>query len=733
MLKSLGVLLLVGVATSSVLADEGTPYGLESEDGGDPDNPSLLKEDRADLMEDEFIDQSDLFNYDPVTRTMRNKKERKDVIDMEVGSCQKKLEACDADLSDCKVGCKPQLASQPEGTVVSPCGGEQMFFRRFARSFIKMLITETEQDGIPLAAEVKVELNPYRWNKLRQFVQQKGKLKLVDAHDLMTDMLVGVHHDNIIESSWLERLTGMEWNDIKFYSLMVSLSIIVVVFESKTRATWWQQLCVVFIVLFVISVGWNWLYLYKKELSKRLAEAQKVQGIPSNCTPYNMSWWDSIKEVFRKQMTFQDDPCHIYHEKYLVDPVYEVSPMRALSHTVAIMILEPLQHMGRAIGEFHRELLKDLPYAAWIPAILFPYLSVVLVIVILYYCPSRGRRREDPRLHLVDRIQMLEGRLEDEKAINQRLQRVQALEMPRLQAQREYFEEPAAGLRPQSKGRRRNKSNSEPDLQHRQQQKSVALGRVENVHYQGDVSNGSSDEAESQLRHHRNPVTQERASSQRLAKSAPATKSGRRTTVVQGNPVESPISEVDSIDGTMAKPSKKPITIGRMDSQQARVEASGQIEASGSSGQTVASGAHHARNSGDGAGGDVVKEERITAEGASGKEVEAKVFHKEKSLKAPSTLTPSSSTDSETFLATPQGCDSPSSVSVIEGDSSPRSGGSVDGDSHLQGLGISLSGSIDVIEPQEVLEGQRVGNDDGQDSDEFEVLSREQCQTESMN
>ena len=35
----------------------------------------------------------------------------------------------------------------------------------------------------------------------------------------MTDMLVGVHHDNIIESSWLERLTGMEWNDIKFVSL----------------------------------------------------------------------------------------------------------------------------------------------------------------------------------------------------------------------------------------------------------------------------------------------------------------------------------------------------------------------------------------------------------------------------------------------------------------------------------------------------------------------------------
>ena len=129
-----------------------------------------------------------------------------------------------------------------------------------------------------------------------------------------------------------------------------------------------------------------------------------------------------------RPVSYQPDHrnCPVARGKILLTIVLH---LQALSHTVAIMILEPLQHMGRAIGEFHRELLKDLPYAAWIPAILFPYLSFVLVIVILCYCPSRGRRREDPRLHLVDRIQMLEGRLEDEKAINQRLQRVQALEV----------------------------------------------------------------------------------------------------------------------------------------------------------------------------------------------------------------------------------------------------------------------------------------------------------------
>ena len=99
---------------------------------------------------------------------------------------------------------------------------------------------------------------------------------------------------------------------------------------------------------------------------------------------------------------------------------------------------------------------------------------------------------------------------------------------------------------------------------------------------------------------------------------------------------------------------------------------------------------------------------------------------------ASASVTPASSTDSEPFVTSAPGCDSPSSVSVIEGDSSPASGGSVDEDSHLQGLGMSLSGSIDIIEPLGPVGGEKDKSDDGQESDEFEVLSREQFQTESM-
>ena len=113
-------------------------------------------------------------------------------------------------------------------------------------------------------------------------------------------------------------------------------------------------------------------------------------------------------------------------------------------------------------------------------------------------------------------------------------------------------------------------------------------------------------------------------------------------------------------------------------------------------------------------------------------EEEAKVRRDPRPATLGPALTPASSTDSEPFPASPPACDSPSSVSVIEGDSSPASAGSVDGDLHLRGLGTSLSGSIDVIEPIGARDGAESGkpSEDGQESDEFEVLSREQCQSE---
>ena len=294
------------------------------------------------------------------------------------------------------------------------------------------------------------------------------------------------------------------------------------------------------------------------------------------------------------------------------------------------------------------------------------------------------------------------------------------------QAHNEYFEEPAAGDRPQARGRRRQRGSSDSDILHRRQRpliRDVGAHGSQTTPYLGDDSDDydSSDETHS----HRQP------SSSRVGTSSMGLATlESRTSVIQRQPVESPHSEVDSMDGVPAVRTKTPTNTGGATYAKARREAPADI----GTGQV-----QKVRDGQDGE--DPGRGGALDERGAAG---EAKVEDKESKIKmvksksrvaaqkAPTTLTPSSSTDSEHFLASPQGCDSPSSVSVIEGDSSPVSGGSIDGDSHLQGLGVSLSGSIDIIEPLEIQEGDGAGSEDRPDSDEFEVLSREQCQTETM-
>ncbi|XP_022089166.1 chloride channel CLIC-like protein 1 [Acanthaster planci] len=715
LLCSLAIVLL-GMATTLVSRSEGQEEAPELDPVGE------------EFPSQGHLDHTDMLNFDPVSRTMRgsggiNK----------VKSCKKELQTCHDNLADCKVVYDKPVNS--EDSMESPCKLEQMFFRRFAKHFINLLISEADVgEDSPLVAEVRVELSSYRWNKLRQFVQQKGKVKLVDAHDFMVDMLMSVRHDNVTEKpGLLERMTEMDPRDITFYALLLILGVVVIIYESNTQASWWKQLCAVMMVMFFISVCWNWVYLYKKELAVRISTMHKGQDMPPECMPDKMTWLDSIKEALRKQLTFKKDPCDVYHENVLVDPIYEVPPTRAIVHTLSTMFMEPLKTLGKQVSSFHRELLQDLPYAAWLPALLTVYLSLAVVCVLMCYCPQLAHRRDRGAW---ERVRELEAQLRERDAVNHRQGRLEEFEprredqvappppMPALnliinnrpaedilagQPQHQMHpEEPLAVERPPARPRRRPHVSSESDaVQDHPQRQPLNLGSrsADSAPYQGDVSgdDDSSDEADGR---------------QGQRPRAPDEKYGTRRTEIQGQPVECPNSELDSMEErSTVKPKPKVQGLsGTKPRQKVRVD------------KMASKGDSHPD------GGRLGK--KGTAGGAGPKAKNR--MEKPKPGEVPAenmsaSVTPASSTDSEPFSASVPGLDSPSSVSVIEGDSTPASGGSVDGDSHLRSLGTSLSGSIDIIEPLGATggaEGEK--NEEGNDSDEFEVLSREQCQDEPM-
>ena len=89
-------------------------------------------------------------------------------------------------------------------------------------------------------------------------------------------------------------------------------------------------------------------------MAKRQSDLMKNSKIPPECNVDNIGLWKHI------QIWAFGDPCEKYHEMLYTDPVYQISPAKAFSDTIAIIILGPLEHAGTQIGKFIYNLLGTL-------------------------------------------------------------------------------------------------------------------------------------------------------------------------------------------------------------------------------------------------------------------------------------------------------------------------------------------------------------------------------------
>jgi Tfp pilus assembly protein PilO len=64
--------------------------------------------------------------------------------------------------------------------------------------------------------------------------------------------------------------------------------------------------------------------------------------------------------------------------------MWEVAPTRAVAVTFTKFLLEPLEHIGRALSRFMRAPLEELPVQMWPIALAFMFLVVILVLVMAF-------------------------------------------------------------------------------------------------------------------------------------------------------------------------------------------------------------------------------------------------------------------------------------------------------------------------------------------------------------
>ncbi|XP_038650733.1 chloride channel CLIC-like protein 1 isoform X2 [Scyliorhinus canicula] len=216
----------------------------------------------------------------------------------------------------------------------------------------------------------EIGCNPVFKRYLNKLLLETGKLGLPDDNsEVHYDAEILISKQDVTEMK--KFLSDKTW---KAGALDDALSKLLINFKFHDHEAWkWR---------FEDTFGVDPSTAFLTAFAKRQADFAKLQLDKPMCTGVqNMDWKGSLAEWFRRTWTLENDPCEAYYKALLVDPILEVPPTKALMLTVTSMITEPLKHIGQPIGQFFRDLLKDLPWLWQFPVAL----TVILAVVAFFY------------------------------------------------------------------------------------------------------------------------------------------------------------------------------------------------------------------------------------------------------------------------------------------------------------------------------------------------------------
>uniref|UniRef100_A0A8D0C822 Chloride channel CLIC-like protein 1 n=1 Tax=Salvator merianae TaxID=96440 RepID=A0A8D0C822_SALMN len=340
---------------------------------------------------DDWIDPTDMLNYDAASVTMRKHKQvnwddsenskmstereiEENTVDITV--YQKELQTLNQKLEEYKKKDKAKLY-------------ESNSIHVFKRYLNKILI-EAGRLGLPdddsgdKHYDAEIILSKQTFNEIKKFLNEDG-WKSAALDDALSDILINFKHHDYEAWKWkFEDTFGVDPYNVFMVLLCLVCIAVIVATELWTHIGWVTQLKRVLFLSFLISFGWNWMYLYKVAFAQHQAEVSKMGNFDQVCAD-KVRWTDSLLEWLRSSWTFQDDPCQKYYETILVNPIWLVPPTKALAVTFTNFVSEPLKHVGKGIGEFLRALMKEIPVLLHIPVL------VIIAVAVLSFCYGAGR------------------------------------------------------------------------------------------------------------------------------------------------------------------------------------------------------------------------------------------------------------------------------------------------------------------------------------------------------
>ncbi|XP_036308509.1 chloride channel CLIC-like protein 1 isoform X1 [Pipistrellus kuhlii] len=330
--------------------------------------------------DDDWIDPTDMLNYDAASGTMRKSQVRKELSAGssdadELSGCYSRLDSVLQKIDECEKKKRKDCESQ-----------NNPVFRRY----LNKVLIEARKLGLPdenggdMHYDAEIILKRQTLREIEKFLS--GEESLPGAlDDALSDILINFKFHDFERWRWrFEDSFGVDPYDVFMVLLCLLCIVMLVATELWTYVRWYTQLKRVLLISFLISMGWNWMYLYKVSFAQHQAEVAKMEPFNDVCAE-KMDWSGSLWEWFRSTWTYKDDPCQKYYELLLVNPVLLVPPTKALAVTLTNFVVEPLKYVGKGMGEFIRALMKEIPGVLHIPVL------IVMALAAVSFCYGAGQ------------------------------------------------------------------------------------------------------------------------------------------------------------------------------------------------------------------------------------------------------------------------------------------------------------------------------------------------------
>ncbi|XP_047395483.1 chloride channel CLIC-like protein 1 isoform X3 [Sciurus carolinensis] len=264
--------------------------------------------------DDDWIDPTDMLNYDAASGTMRKSQvknsvpEKKDVSpDLsyadEMSECYRRLDSLNHKIDECEKKKREDYESQSNPV-----------FRRYLNKILieagKLGLPDENKDDMHYDAEIVLKRQTLL--EIQKFLSgEEWKPGALD--DALSDILINFKFHDFETWKWrFEDSFGVDPYNVLMVLLCLLCIVVLVATELWTHVRWYTQLKRVFFISFLLSLGWNWMYLYK-----------------------------------------------------------------ALAVTFTNFVTEPLKHIGKGTGEFIKALMKEIPVILQIPVLIIMTLAVL--------------------------------------------------------------------------------------------------------------------------------------------------------------------------------------------------------------------------------------------------------------------------------------------------------------------------------------------------------------------